>query len=98
MIGRSTMEIAIVEVRARNEELAKMRERHESLRRRLSQRMHALRAGDLVAATSERPPSMPSDAPAWSDDLDEDDVVGFGEETPDADDQAAAGGSGPVEP
>ena len=61
-VGRSTMEIAIVEVRARNDELARLRLRHEQLRRRLSRRMHALRTGDLGAATVAE-----DDQPAWGD-------------------------------
>jgi hypothetical protein len=82
-IGRSTMEIALGEVRARNDELARLRERHELLRRRLSRRMHALRNGDLVGATTDRVTPVSDEAMAWSDDdetLGDDDEVDRPEE------------------
>ena len=91
-VGRSTMELAIAEVRGRNDELARLRVRHEELRRRLTQvfakdcfatfadpvnlaplgsrlgrRMHALRSGDLGAATAEAEEPL-----AWQDDETED--------------------------
>ena len=69
-VGRSTMEIAIVEVRARNDELARLRERHESLRRRLSRRMHALRTGDLATVSAEDATPDPEGL-AWQDDDDD---------------------------